>query len=138
MARYNRINLDGKSITESRISDAEVMPGTLQIITGGKFVAPAADVAQRLYVANVAHLQGLTADDAVPAGDTIEGEYLETGREVAALVATTLAVDKDTPLTVGANGQLKLTTVAGEAIVAYAQEKHTVGDTAELVLVRGA
>lgn len=137
MARYNRINLDGKSITESRISDAEVMPGTLQIITGGKFVAPAADVAQRLYVANVAHLQGLTADDAVPAGDTIEGDYVEEGRELAVLVAATTAVVKDTPLTVGVDGYLKAVTDA-EAVIAYAQEEYTVGDTAELVLVRGA
>lgn len=137
MARYNRINLDGKSITESRISDAEVMPGTLQIITGGKFVAPAADVAQRLYVANVAHLQGLTADDAVPAGDTIEGDYVEEGRELAVLVATTTAVVKDTPLTVGADGYLKAVTES-EVVIAYAQEEYTVGDTAELVLVRGA
>ena len=138
MARYERVNLDGKSITESRVSAAAVLPGQGLVITGKKFVAPTADVKQQLYIANVAHLQGLTADDEIPAGDTIEGEYLETGRDVAALVAATVVVDKDTPLTIGADGYLKLTTIAGEAIVAYSQEALTVGDSAELVWVRGA
>lgn len=139
MARYNRINLDGKSVTESRKSDAEVLPGTLQVITGDKFVAPAADAVQKLYVANAGHLQGLGTDDAIPAGDTIEGEYLETGREVAALLTTAVTVVKDSPLAVAATGQLVLASSALESpVVAYAQEALTAGDTAELLWVRGA
>lgn len=137
MARYNRINLDGKSITETRVSAADVLPGQVSVITAGKFVAPTVKIVQQLYVANVGHLQGLDADTAIPAGDSIEGEYLETGREVAALVAATSVLVKGTPLSVGADGMLKVW-VATEVVVAYAQEALTVGADAQLVLVRGA
>lgn len=145
MPRYNRINLDGKSITETRTSAADVLPGQLMQITAGKFVVPTADAKQQLFVANVAHLQGLDAATAIPSGDSIEGEYLETGREVAALVSPTLVLVKGSPLSVAATGYLiaptDITVGTGTVkspIVAYAQEALTVGAAAELVLVRGA
>ena len=137
MARYNRINLDGKSITETRTSAIDVLPGRASIITAGKFVVPAAKVVQKLYVANVAHLQGLGADEAVPAGDSIEGEYLETGREMAVLCKATAVIVKDSPLAVAATGIFDLAGT-GDVVVAFAQEKITVGAAAQLVLVRGA
>lgn len=139
MARYNRINLDGKSVTESRTSDTDVAAGQLMVITGDKFALPAADTVQKLYVANAGHLQGLTTDEEIPSGTTIEGEYLETGREVAALLTTAVVVEKDSPLAVAATGQLVLASSALESpVVAYAQEALTAGDTAELLWVRGA
>ena len=104
MPRYNRINLDGKSITETRTSSADVLPGQLMQITAGKFVVPTAEAKEQLFVANVAHLQGLDAATAIPSGDSIEGEYLETGREVAALVSPTLVLVKGSPLSVAATG----------------------------------
>ena len=138
MPRYNRINLDGKSVTETRVSADAVKAGQLLAITGGKFVLPAAGTAQQLYVANAACLQGLTADEEIPAGDSIEGEYLETGRVVAALVTAEVVCAKDTPLSVAATGYL-VATAADAVVVAYADEEITVNaGSPQLVRVRGA
>lgn len=137
MARFNRINLDGKSITETRTKATTTLPGTLLSIgSNDRFAVATAGASGALYVANTAHLQGLGADDTIPVGESIEGEYLETGRGVAALVASGVTVGMDTPLQVGASGQLVLATTG--VVVAYAKEAYTVGDSAELVWVRGA
>lgn len=146
MPRYNRINLDGKSVTEARVSAVAVSAGQLLAITGEKFVLPTAEVSQQLYVANTGCLQGLGAGEVVPAGDTVEGEYLETGREVAALVAAGVVCAKDTPLSVAATGFLTLPTdvtvgagTVKSPIVAYAAEAITVSaGSPQLVRVRGA
>lgn len=137
MARFNRINLDGKSVTETRTKATTTLPGTLLSIgSNDRFAVATAGASGALYVANTAHLQGLGADDIIPVGESIEGEYLETGRGVAALVASGVTVGMDTPLQVGTNGQLVLATTGD--VVAYAKEAYTVGDSAELVWVRGA
>lgn len=135
MARFNRVNLDGKSVTETRTSAAAILPGTALKITADKF-AKAADGNGSIYIANTGHLQGLGADDAIPAGDSIEGEYLETGRGVAVLVAADTAVTMDMPLEVGAGGVF--TAVDAGVAAVYAKEDYTVGEAAELVWVRGA
>lgn len=140
MPRYNRINLDGKSVTETRVSAADVQAGQFMVITGDKFALPAAGVVQQLYVANTGCLQGLgaSADEKIPAGDSVEGEYFETGREVAALVTAGVVCAKDTPLAVAATGYLVV--AAAEAhVVAYAAEAITVNaGSPQLVRVRGA
>lgn len=141
MARFNRINLDGKSITETRTASADTMAGTAMAIDGDDFVAPDGGAAQQqIYVANTGHLQGLSADDAIPTGDSVEGEYLETGRGIAVLVAAGVAVTKDAPLAVNADGLFVLATTGEGAtrIVAYAQEDYTTTDEPELVWARGA
>lgn len=143
MARFNRINLDGKSITETRTSNASagVAPGSAMAIEGDLFVNPDGGAAQQqLYVANTGHLQGLSADDVIPTGDSIEGEYLETGRGIAVLVAAGVAVTKDAPLAVNSDGLFVLATTGEGAtrIVAYAQEDYTTTDEPELVWARGA
>lgn len=135
MARFNRVNLDGKSVTETRTSAAAILPGTALKITADKFVV-SADGVGATYIANTGHLQGLGADDAIPAGDSIEGEYLETGRGVAVLVAADTVVTMDMPLEIGAGGVFTVVD-AGVAAV-YAKEDYTVGEAAELVWVRGA
>ena len=135
MARFNRVNLDGKSVTETRTSAAAILPGTALKITADKFVV-STDGVGATYIANTGHLQGLGADDAIPAGDSIEGEYLETGRGVAVLVAADTVVTMDMPLEVGAGGVF--TAVGTGVAVAYAKESYTVGEAAELVWVRGA
>lgn len=184
MARFNRVNLDGKSVTETRTSAVDVLPGTALKITADKFVV-STDGVGATYIANTGHLQGLGADDKIPAGDSIEGEYLETGRGMAVLVAAATEVKMDTPLTVGADGVFKIASpgtpavegnhyipavegtpeipaegdnpaipavegtpevlavegtpaVPADLVLAYAKETYTVGDTAELVWVRGA
>lgn len=147
MARFNRINLDGCSITETRTAAVDVLPGTALAITADRFVV--SDGAGAVYVANTGHLMGLSADEAIPAGNSIEGEYLETGRGIAVLVDAGTEVTMDTPLTVGEDGVFAIAqpgtpggeddpAVPADRVLAYAKEDYTVGEAAELVWVRGA
>lgn len=128
--RPSRINLDGKSKTESRVSASEIMPGSALKIVDNEFVqAAAADIgATQLYVANAAHLQGLTGTDPIPAGDTIEGEYLDNARRLALLGKAGEAWTKDAALTIGATGLFELDAEA-VAPVAWAQEDFTIPTT---------
>ena len=147
MARFNRINLDGKSVTETRTSAADILPGTALSIAADRFVVY--DGVGAVYVANTGHLMGLSADEAIPAGNSIEGEYLEQGRGMAVLVAAGTEVTTDTPLTVGADGVFEIASpgtpadgenpaVPADRVLAYAKEDYTVGAEPELVWVRGA
>jgi len=152
MARFNRVNLDGKSVTETRTAatGVGVLPGSAMVITDNHFAAPAGGSSvDKLYVANTGHLQRLTADDVIPVGDSIEGEYLETGRDIAVLVAPNTVLKKDSPISLSAavpgygRGLFTLAGTPGEdetgdRVVAFSQEDYTVGEAAELVWVRGA
>ena len=140
MSRYNRINLDGKSCTETRLVTADTWPGSVVSITAGKFAkyVTAGSVTAKLYVLGVDYVQGKTADDLVLADDTGVADYAETGRELAVLVKAAAVLVKDTPLTTDAGGVLKVGTPATDDIVAYSQEALTVGESAEMVRVRFA
>lgn len=135
MARFNRINLDGCSITETRTAAVDVLPGTALAITADRFVV--SDGTGAVYVANTGHLMGLSADEAIPADNSIEGEYLEQGRGIAVLVAAGTAVAMDAPLSVGADGVFGAL-AEGDTALVYGKEDYTVGDEPELVWVRGA
>ncbi len=87
MSRYRRVNIDGKSLykTETRLTAAELLPCTAVTINGdGKF-AQATALTGRMYIIDCAYHQGLGIRDAVPAGDSAVGNYVEEGRELALL-----------------------------------------------------
>lgn len=129
--RPSRVNLDGLSKTETRVSATAILPGTAMKIVAGKFVqAVAADAGVvPLYVANVGHLQGLGANDPIPAGDSIEGEYMDSARRLALRGIAGAVWVKDAPLTLSATGGT-FTLVGGAAApVAYAQENFTLPAT---------
>ena len=129
--RPSRVNLDGLSKTETRVCATDVLPGTALKIVAGKFVqAVAADAGVvPLYVANVGHLQGLGPNDAIPAGDSIEGEYMDSARRLALRGIAGAVWVKDAPLTLSATGGT-FTLVGGAAApVAYAQENFTLPAT---------
>lgn len=140
MARYHRINLDGKSCTETRIVTADTLPGSVVFISSGEFaqyVTPGV-VNNKLYILNTDYTNGKTSDDVVAADDAGIGEYAETGREMAVLVAAASVLVKDTPLTTALAGVLEIGTPGTDTIVAYSQEALTVGVGPELVRVRFA
>ncbi|EIT0701086.1 hypothetical protein L1G94_000527 [Escherichia coli] len=86
MFRFRRVNIDGKSITETRLAGAELKPGELVKLEGGKFVK--AETAEgRLYIVNPAFHEGKTIADAIKAGETVVADYVESGREFAMRVA---------------------------------------------------
>lgn len=129
--RPSRVNLDGLSKTETRVSAADILPGTAMKIVAGKFVqAIAADAGKiPLYVANVGHLQGLGANDPIPAGDSIEGEYMDNARRLAVRGIAGAVWVKDAALTLSATGGT-FTLVGGAAApVAFAQENFTLPAT---------
>ena len=125
MSRYRRINIDGKSITETRLTAAALLPGTLAVIdAAGKF-AQATAAAGRLYVINPANHQGLEIRDAIPAGHTAVGDYVEEARELAILCPAG-TYKKDTPIKVGATGQGTVGVEGTDSLIGYSQDEVTI------------
>lgn len=133
MARFRRVNIDGKSITETAVSAAELKPGTPVKMTAGKFVA-ATDTVGRIYVVNPAYHEGLGIEDAIPAGHSVVADYAEEAREFAILLPEG-AYTKDAGITIGADG-FKVAT-GDEAVFAFCQEAVTL-EAADFVRVRVA
>lgn len=140
MARYHRINLDGKSCTETRLVAADTLPGSVVFISSGEFAKynTAGAVNSKLYVLNTDYTNGKTSDDLVLTDDAGIGDYAETGREMAVLVAAASVLVKDSPLTTDLAGVLKIGVPGTDTIVAHSQEALTVGVAPELVRVRFA
>jgi hypothetical protein len=138
MSRYRRINLDGLSITETRVTAAAIQPGTFAVINGDDKFAVATAVVGRLYVINPAYSQGLGITDAVPAGDSAVGEYVEESRELAVRVGPG-TYKKDQPITVNATGQaIAVPATAGTySIIGYSQDDATVAAaTTDFIRIR--
>lgn len=127
MSRFNRVNIDGKSITETAVSAAVLYPGTPVKMVAGKFVA--ADVVEgRIYIVNPAYHEGLGIEDGIPAGDSVVADYAEQGREFAILVPAGTYI-KDAGITIGVSG-FDLAAAASEEtpadpVFAYCQEAVT-------------
>lgn len=136
MARYRRVNIDGQSLykTETRKVAAESLPGTFVTINGDNEFAVAAATVGRLYVLDPAFSEGLGISDAVPAGHSAIGNYVEEGRELAILCpAGTYA--KDTPIKRGANGQGAIATSDADTVIGYSQDEVTL-TAADFIRVR--
>lgn len=138
MARYRRINIDGQSLykTETRVAAAELLPGTAAVINGDNEFAQATDLVGRLYIIDVGYHQGLTVNEAIPAGDSAVGNYVEEGRELA-LRCGPGAYAKDTPITLGTNGQFAVATADTDSVIGYSQDEATIAaSTTDLIRVR--
>lgn len=123
MSRYNRVNIDGKSVfkTETRLAAAALLPGTFATINGDDKFANTADVTGRLYVIDSAYHQGLSITDAVPADDSAVGNYVEEGRELAIrCVAGTYK--KDSPITITTGGKGSLASSDTDSVIGYSQD----------------
>lgn len=121
---YNRVNIDGKSVTETRITAAALLPGTFAVINGSDKFAQATAVAGRMYVINPSYHEGLTITDSVPSGNSAVGEYVEEGRELAVLCAAGAYV-KDTPIKVNGSGQGAVGVDGTDQIVGFSQDSIT-------------
>ncbi|HAW0755979.1 TPA: hypothetical protein JLM53_000765 [Escherichia coli] len=133
MARFRRVNIDGKSVTETAVSDAALKPGTPVKMTAGKFVA-ATDTVGRIYVVNPAYHEGLGIEDAIPAGHSVVADYAEEAREFAILLPEG-AYTKDAAITISEGG-FKLV-ASDEPVFAFCQEAVTL-EAADFVRVRVA
>jgi hypothetical protein len=141
MARYNRINLDGESVTRTALTGAALKAGNLvKLNASGAFVvhATAGKKQDFVYLMNVDYLQGKKADDTITSGDTGVGEMFVTNRECAALVVAATVLKLDSPLTSDGAGLLKLAVLGTDEVIAYSCEALTVAAGGELVRVRAA
>lgn len=124
MARYRRVNIDGLSLykTETRATAAALLPGTLAVINASDlFEQVGATAVGRMYVIGVGEHQGLTIRDAIPAGNSAVGNYVEEGRELVLLCpAGTYA--KDTPIKLGTNGQGAIASSDTDSVIGYSQD----------------
>ena len=138
MARYRRVNIDGQSLykTETKIAATVLLPGTAAVINSSGAFAQAAALTGRLYIIDCAYHQGLGIRDAVPAGDSAVGNYVEEGRELALLCAPG-AYKKDSPIKLGSNGQFTLATADTDSVIGYSQDEFTIAaSTTEFIRVR--
>ena len=142
MFRFRRVNIDGKSITETRLAGAELKPGELVKLQGGKFAKAAlADVGKaQLFIVNPAFHEGKTIADAIAANETVVADYVEQGREFALRVPAA-TYTKGAAIALSATG-IKLFTAPGEdaaadPIIAYCQEDVTLEDV-DFIRVRVA
>lgn len=123
MARFRRVNIDGKSVTETAVSDVALKPGTPVKMMDGKFVA-ATDTLDRIYVVNPAYHEGLGIEDAIPAGHSVVADYAEEAREFAIQLPVG-TYTKDDTITID-NGNFKVAGT-GEPVFAFCQEAVTLG-----------
>lgn len=138
MARYRRVNIDGQSLykTETKLAATALLPGTAAVINSSGLFAQAAALTGRLYIIDCAYHQGLGIRDAVPAGDSAVGNYVEEGRELALLCAPG-AYKKDSPIKLGSNGQFTLATADTDSVIGYSQDEFTIAaSTTEFIRVR--
>lgn len=138
MSRYRRVNIDGQSLykTETRLTAAALLPGTFAVLNGADKFSQAAGTIGRLYVIESAYHQGLGIRDAVPAGNSAVGNYVEEGRELAILCpAGTYA--KDTPIKLGANGLGAIATDDTDTVLGYSQDDAVIAaSTTDFIRVR--
>lgn len=123
MFRFRRVNIDGKSITETYAAGEEVLPGKLVSLVDGVFMN-AIDATGRLYIVNPAYHEGKGIGDAIAAGETVVADYVEEGREFAMRLDAGKYV-KDQAIKLG------------EVTVAFCQENVTLEDV-DFVRVRVA
>jgi hypothetical protein len=130
--RPRRVNNDGKSVTETRIVTADLLPGSFAVIsaTTDEFVqAKPSDGRARLYIMNVDTIQGRRIEETIPAGESGVGDYVEPGRQFAALAVKGSKLVKDTPLYLNDAGILTTEQGApedGRRLIGYSQEVYTV------------
>ncbi|WP_312265088.1 gp53 minor capsid family protein [Mixta calida] len=138
MARYRRVNIDGQSLykTETRAAAAAILPGTAAVINGDDEFAQATAMTGRLYVIDCAYHQGLGINDPIPEGDSAVGNYVEEGRELA-LRCVPGTYQKDTPITLGDNGQFAAAASDTDSVIGYSQDEATIAaGTTDFIRVR--
>lgn len=143
MFRFRRVNIDGKSITETYAAGEEVLPGTPVKLVSGEFMN-ATDTEGRLYIVNPAYHEGKGIGDAIAEGETVVADYAEQGREFAVLVPAG-TYTKDAGITIGKDGFDLASPASGEGeeavpadpVFAYCQEDVTLEDN-DFIRVRVA
>jgi hypothetical protein len=132
MPSYRRVNIDGHSVTETRLASANLKPGIFVAINADdEFEAAPVGAVGRVYVLGAAEHEGLGITDEIPSGHSAVGNYVEDGREFAVL-AVAGVYKKDQPIGVGANG---LAAGASVNVIGFCQDDVSFA-TADFIRVR--
>lgn len=139
--RPHRVNMDGKSKTETRLMAVALLPGTIVRIDPAtdKFTNVGVEGDVRRYILNCDTIQGLGIDDPVAVGESGVADYFEEGRAFAARVGAGAVLIKDTPLYISQTGTLLTAPVTeGDLPVAFADEIYTAPNAITPAIVRVA
>lgn len=152
MARYSRIHLGPARKNDPQVREAEagaaIVPGSLIVLSSGRFVLAAATTVGKVWLAQENYLAMKGVDAAYTAyaagppvvrGDTVLGLEMQDDTHYAARVANGVNITAvGTPLTPGANGTLAVAATS-DLIVAYSDEIYNNNTGAsQLVRVRPA
>lgn len=124
--RPRRVNNDGRSITELGLATTALLPGSFAVLNAeGNFVQATAPN-KPTYIVNCDDKVGGDILTAVPAGDSVTGDYVEQRRQFAALVKAGTVCVKDTKFKLSASGgTLEEATAEDDVVIAYSQEIYT-------------
>lgn len=144
MARYTRIHLGPARRNDPQVHEAvasaAISPGSLIVLTGGKFAPATAATVGKVWLAQENYLAQKGVDAAYAADvDTVLGLEMEDDTHYAVRVATGVNIAAvGTPLTPGASGTLAIAALS-DLVVAYSDEIYNnTSGSSQLVRVRPA
>lgn len=130
MARYNRINLDGKSKSMTAVVKAGTQYGSIvSLDADGEFVSPT-ELSQS-FVLGGDYQQGQYTDESLLAGQTGVAEYLDSGRKLAVL---TVAGDYEVGSALKEDGGMLALATTGDTIIGYSSEAVTLSEDSLLAV----
>ena len=139
MARYNKIFLGPfekpKPQVRELIGDVAITPGTLLVVSSGKWALAGAATVGKVWLAQDNYLQLKGVDTAWTDEETVIGmellpEFLYAGRIANAVNITAIG----TPLTPGASGNLAIASTS-DLIIGYSEEVFN-NDTGATALIK--
>ena len=143
MARYNKIFAGPVTQTTPQVTEApaaaDILPGSVLILTDGKFAPAGASATGKVYIAQDNYLTLGGVDETYAAGDVTIGMEMLDPQFFNARVASGINLSKGTALSPGADGTLVIAAAGSKMVVAFSDEtfNNTTG-SAQLVRVRAA
>lgn len=143
MARYNKVFAGPVTQTTPQVTEApasaDILPGSVLILTDGKFAPAGAAATGKIYIAQDNYLTLGGVDEAYAAGDVTIGMEMLDQQLFNARVAAGSNLSKGTALSPGADGALVAAAAGSKMVVAFSDEtfNNTTG-SAQLVRVRAA
>lgn len=126
MARFNKIYLGPVDLPKPQVrealGDVAIAPGSLLVLSSGKFVLAGATTVGKVWLAQDDYLRMKSPDQAWSDEDTVIGLEMLPDRLYAGLIANGVNITAvGTPLTPGAGGTLAIASTS-DLIVGYSEE----------------
>lgn len=139
MARYNKIFAGPfteatPQVTEALLNTGTAKPGTMLVLTAGKFVLAGVAATGAIFVAQENYLLSKGVDDDYGTNTVVIGMRMLDEQFFNARVASGVNIAKGAPLALKANGLLGVP-AAADRVVAYAEETYN-NNTGDPQLVR--